>query len=415
MKKTPKSLRLHLGLFGRTNVGKSTFLNYITNQKVSIVSSLPGTTTDVVEKAMELLPIGPVLFLDTAGIDDDSELSSLRIEKTAGVFERSDIFILVVESGVWGKYEEMILQESKKQKAPLIVVINKADIRPPAKSFQDKIKKDSASILVVSSRDKQNQDFAIHEFKRRLIDLVPGEFLNPPPVIGDLIPRGGTAVLIIPIDKEAPRGRIILPQVQTIRDILDHSQVAVTVKESEYTLVLKKLKTLPDIVVCDSQVVDKMIEDTPAQVNCTTFSVLFARLKGDLPEMIKSLEVVDTLRDKDKILVAESCTHHPIEDDIGRVKIPRWFREYTGRNLVFDFFAGKDFPSDLREYKLIIQCGGCMMTRREILSRIEKAKSCKVPITNYGLCISFLRGVLNRILSPFKADLAQQAKRRCIL
>jgi len=386
-------------------VGKSAFLNYVTNQDVSITSPVPGTTTDVVEKAMELLPVGPVLFIDTGGIDDKSVLSAPRRHKTGNIFARSDIFVLVTEAGVWGKHEDLILKQSKKHNAPLVVIINKADIKRPDNDFTDKIKKYCPNLLIISSTDKKHQDFAVHDFKRKIIELAPPDFLNPPPIIGDLIPRGGLAVLIVPIDKEAPRGRIILPQVQTIRDALDNGQVSVIVKESEYGLALKKLKNSPDIVVCDSQVVDMMVNETPAGVKCTTFSILFARLKGNLCDMVKAAGIIDDLVDGDRILIAESCSHHPIEDDIGRVKIPRWLKEYTGKNLVVDACAGRNFPENPEKYKLIIQCGGCMMTRREVLARIEKAKSHGVPLTNYGVCISLLRGVLKRVLSPFGAAL----------
>ncbi|MFH1664658.1 MAG: [FeFe] hydrogenase H-cluster maturation GTPase HydF [Candidatus Omnitrophota bacterium] len=401
MFKTPKSMRLQIGLFGRTNVGKSSFLNYITSQDVSITSAIPGTTTDVVEKAMELLPIGPVLFLDTAGIDDRSELSSLRRKKTGNIFERSDIFVLIVEAGIWTEYEEQIVNESGKNNTPIIIVVNKSDIKRPDNDFIDRLKQYSGNVLVVSSTDKQNQDFAIHDFKRRMIEIVPSDFLSPPPVIGDLMPRGGIAVLIVPIDKEAPKGRIILPQVQTIRDALDNGQMSITVKETEYVLALKKLKQKPDLVVCDSQVVDKMVANTPEGVKCTTFSMLFARIKGNLPEAVDSLAAIKKLGSRDKVLIAESCSHHPIEDDIGRVKIPRWLEEHTGKHILFESCAGRDFPETLEGYKLIIQCGGCMITRREMLARIEKAKAQGVPITNYGVCISFLRGVLERVISPF--------------
>ncbi len=401
MLKAPKSLRLQIGLFGRTNVGKSTFLNYVTNQDVSITSPVPGTTTDVVEKAMELLPIGPVLFLDTAGVDDKSELSGLRLDKTKNIFKRSDIFVLITESGAWSEYEEHIISESKKENTPVLIVINKADINIPDNVFLEKIKQASSRVMVVSSTDKENQDKSIHEFKRNIIEIVPADFLNPPPIIGDLMPANGLAVLIVPIDLEAPKGRIILPQVQTIRDALDYNQMSLIVKESEYTASLNKLKKAPEIVVCDSQVVDKMVAQTPENVPCTTFSILFARIKGNLKDAVRAINVVNALSAGDRVLIAESCSHHPIEDDIGRVKIPKWLKNYTKKDIIFDSCAGRDFPADLSSYKLIIQCGGCMITRREMLSRIEKAKAQAVAMTNYGVCISFLQGVLKRVISPF--------------
>jgi len=401
MLKTPKALRLQIGLFGRTNVGKSTFLNYITNQDVSITSPIPGTTTDVVEKAMELLPVGPVLFLDTAGVDDRSELSNLRLAKTNNIFQRSDIFVLIAESGIWNEYEERIIEESKHCNTPVIIAVNKSDIRRPDENFIAKLRGYTEHVIILSSTDKGNQDNAIHEFKKNLIEVLPVDFLNLPPIIGDLIPQNGVALLIVPIDLEAPKGRIILPQVQTIRDALDNNQMSLIVKESEYVAALKKLKSRPDIVVCDSQVVDKMVTATPKDIKCTTFSILFARIKGNLLEAVKAITVIDSLNSGDKVLIAESCSHHPIEDDIGRVKIPKWLKEYTKKDIIFDSTAGRDFPDNLSQYKLIIQCGGCMISRREMLSRTEAAKIQGVEMTNYGVCISFLQGVLERVLSPF--------------
>jgi [FeFe] hydrogenase H-cluster maturation GTPase HydF len=402
MLKTPKSLRLQIGIFGRTNVGKSTFLNYITNQDVSITSPVPGTTTDVVEKAIELLPIGPVLFLDTAGLDDKSQLSSLRLKKTDNIFKRADIYVLVTEPGTWGEYEEKIAGLARQENTPLVIVINKSDVNKPGQEFVDKLKTYTTNVLLSASTDKKIQDFTIHEFKRNLINIVPSDFLKPPPIIGDLMPSGGLAVLIVPIDLEAPKGRIILPQVQTIRDALDNNQMSLTVKESEYVQALEKLRIPPDLVVCDSQVVDKMVSDTPKDIRCTTFSILFARIKGNLDEAVKAVITIDKLQTGDKVLIAESCSHHPIEDDIGRVKIPKWIKEYTGKDIDFESCAGRDFPDNLRQYKLIIQCGGCMISRREMLSRIEQAKAQGVAMTNYGVCISYLKGVLDRVLSPFK-------------
>jgi len=401
MLKTPKSLRLQIGLFGRTNVGKSTFLNYITNQDVSITSPVPGTTTDVVEKAMELLPIGPVLFLDTAGLDDKSQLSSLRLKRTDNIFKRADIYVLVAEAGTWDEYEEKIVASAKKENTPLIIVINKVDIKKPSQVFIDKLKTHTANVFLSSSTNKNIQDSTIHAFKKNLIEIIPSDFLNPPPVIGDLMPSGGIAIFIIPIDKEAPKGRIILPQVQAIRDALDNDQMALIAKESEYMQALKKLKNPPDLVVCDSQVVHRMVSETPAGIKCTTFSILFARIKGNLKEAVKAVKIMDMMQSGDKVLIAESCSHHPIEDDIGRVKIPKWIKEYTKKDIIFDSCAGRDFPDNLSQYKLIIQCGGCMISRREMLSRIEQAKAQGVAITNYGVCISYLKGVLDRVLSPF--------------
>ena len=405
MIKTPKSLRLQIGLFGRMNVGKSSFLNLVAGQDVAITSPVAGTTTDVVEKSMELLPLGPVVFLDTAGMDDTSLLSELRLKKTVKIFDRSDVIVLLVEPNVWTEYENRILEEAHKREIPPIIVVNKIDLESPANGFIDQITKQCGKVLFCSSIDFVKRDPCLNIFKKYLIEVCPEEFLRPPPLIGDLLPAGGLAVMIVPIDLEAPKGRLILPQVQSIRETLDHDASVLVVKEREYAHALNNLKTSPDIVVCDSQVVLKMVADTPASIKCTTFSILFARNKGDLIEMARGAAVIDTLKPSDKVLIAEACSHHAIEDDIGRVKIPRWLRQYVGGDLKIDVYSGRDYPENLREYKLIVHCGGCMLTRREVLARIHKAKEERVPITNYGMCISFSQGVIQRVLSPFPSAL----------
>jgi len=401
MEKTPKSLRLHIGLFGRTNVGKSSFLNMVVGQDVAITSPVPGTTTDVVEKIMELLPIGPVVLLDTAGVDDVSALAEKRIERTKKIFDRADIIILIVEADMWGEYEENIINEAKKRNTPFLIAINKIDIKSPSDIFVNKIKEITPKFVLCSSSDIKNRDKYVNELKRYLMDISPEDFFKGQPIVGDLIPKGGFAVLIVPIDKEAPKGRIILPQVQTIRDILDNDSISVVLKENEYANALKIFKKYPDIVVCDSQVVDRMVKDTPEDIKCTTFSMLFARYRGDLVESVKGVKILDKLDSYDKILIAEACSHHAIEDDIGRIKIPKWIRQYVGFDLKIDVCSGRDYPDNLREYKLIIHCGGCMITRREMLFRIHRAKQAGVCITNYGVCISYIQGVLGRVLSPF--------------
>ncbi|MFA6384566.1 MAG: [FeFe] hydrogenase H-cluster maturation GTPase HydF [Candidatus Omnitrophota bacterium] len=403
MKKTPKSLRLQIGIFGRTNVGKSSFLNMVSGQDVAITSPIPGTTTDVVEKTMELLPVGPVVFLDTAGLDDSSELGSLRVKKTHRIFDRSDVILLLIEAGHWNEYEDMVLAEAETRRIPVIVCVNKIDANPPSQEFIRAISLKTKRVILVSSVDLKSRDLYVNPLKNHLLDVCPEDYLRPPPLIGDLIPEAGLAVLIVPIDKEAPKGRIILPQVHTIRDCLDHRQAALVVNEVEYKGMLGKLKSMPDIVVCDSQVVERMVADTPAQVSCTTFSILFARSKGDLIELAKGAAALRQLKPGDKILIAESCSHHPIEDDIGRVKIPRWIKKFAGGDISIDTCAGRDFPEKLEDYKVIIHCGGCMITRREMLARIEKARTRGIPITNYGLAVSVFQGVIHRTLSPFPA------------
>ncbi len=407
MKKTPKSLRLHIGVFGRTNVGKSSFLNMISGQDVSITSSLPGTTTDVVEKTMELLPLGPVVFLDTAGIDDVSSLAEKRIEKTMKIFRRADIVCLMVEPGVWGNFEEDVLVKAAGAGIPVLGIVNKIDCARPDKDFTDKIAAKTKGCVLVSSvpADKRERESYISALKKHLIRLCPDDFLNPLPLVGDLIPPGQVAVLIVPIDLQAPKGRLILPQVQAIRDALDADAMILVVKEREYSHALSILEERPALAVCDSQVVMKMVADTPPDMKCTTFSILFSRYKGDLVECVNGVFRIDELKPGDSVLIAESCSHHPIEDDIGRVKIPRWLRQYLGHDVNIDIYSGKDFPDNLSEYSLIIHCGACMTNRREMLFRINLAKEHGVPITNYGICISFLQGVLKRVLSPFPAAL----------
>lgn len=411
MKNTPKGNRLHLGIFGRTNVGKSSFLNVLAGQDIAITSPVSGTTTDVVEKNMELLPIGPVVILDTAGLDDTSMLSKKRIEKTKKILKRSDIIILVTEPNTWTDFEENILNEAKAENTPVIIIVNKIDIEIPTDSFIDTIrKKNGEHYLLMSCVLIDKYDSYINNLKQILQDVLPGEFINPPPLVGDLINPGGIAVLVVPIDLQAPKGRLILPQVQTIRDILDNDGATIVVKERELKNVLDNMKIKPDIVIGDSQIVLKMCADVPNDIKCTTFSILFARLKGDLVESARGAAYLEKLMPGDKVLIAEACSHHPLEDDIGRVKIPRWIRQYVGADIEIDSFAGHDYPDNLNEYSAIVHCGGCMITRKEMLNRIKYAKYSHVPITNYGVAISFLHGVLRRTLAPFPAALEAYEK-----
>jgi [FeFe] hydrogenase H-cluster maturation GTPase HydF len=405
MDKTPKALRLQIGIFGRTNVGKSSFLNSVAGQDVAITSSVPGTTTDVVEKTMELLLIGPVVFLDTGGLDDSSVLAEHRIRRTRKIFDRADVMVLIAQPGQWTGFEDSICDEATVKKAPLIVVVNKTDLEVPDPAFLEKVLARTGRVVLWSSVDASRREAQVRDLKQNLLEVCPDDFLRPPPLIGDLVPPGGLVVLIVPIDLEAPKGRLILPQVQTIREVLDSDAAVLVVKEREYAALLGRLKSPPDLVVCDSQVVLKMVADTPPAIKCTTFSILFSRLKGDLSEMVRGVRAIDGLRDGDKVLIAESCSHHAVEDDIGRVKIPRWLRQYAGVELDIRSSAGRDYPDDLETYKLIIHCGSCMLTRREMLFRIERARAKGVPITNYGVAISFVQGVLERTLAPFPAAL----------
>ncbi|MEI6846280.1 MAG: [FeFe] hydrogenase H-cluster maturation GTPase HydF [Candidatus Firestonebacteria bacterium] len=405
MQTTPKSLRLQIGIFGRANIGKSSFLNMISGQDVSITSPIAGTTTDVVEKTMELLPLGPVVFLDTAGFDDKSELGVLRVKKTKKIFDRSDIILLLVEAGSWTLYEEEMFSEAAKRNIPVIFIINKIDLKKPDSSFLLFLKEKSPRYVECSSLETESRDKYLNTLKTKLIEVCPEGFLNPPALLGDLMRPGGMGILIVPIDLQAPKGRLILPQVQAIRDALDNDEAVVVCKEREYAHVLANLKNPPELVVSDSQSVLKMVADTPASVKCTTFSILFSRYKGDIVEAARGITAIETMKPGDKILIAEACSHHAIEDDIGRVKIPRWIRQYIGGDVKIDICSGRDYPEDLSGYKLVIPCGACMLTRREMLARIHKAREYGVPVTNYGIAIAFLQGVLARVLSPFPAAL----------
>lgn len=396
--KTLKSMRLHIGIFGKTNVGKSSLLNRITNQDVSIVSNIAGTTTDVVEKTMELLPIGPVNFLDTAGINDSTALSSERIEKTMKIINRTDVAIVVCDYNGIDDYERNLIEKFNELKIPFMIFINKTDEKYPHDSIIEDLKNYTKHILLSSVK---TDDLIVFKIKELLVKLLPEDFVNSPKIVGDLIPQGSTVILVIPIDKEAPKGRIILPQVQTLRDLLDNNCVSVVVKESELKSAIDNLKFAPSLVVTDSQAFKNVSEIVPENIPLTSFSILFARLKGDLNAFSQGAKAIEKLQDGDRVLILESCTHHAIEDDIGRVKIPNLLRKKTGKNLIIDNIAGHDFP-DISKYKLIIHCGACMTNRREVLSRILLASENNVPITNYGICISYCLGILPRALKIFE-------------
>jgi len=411
MNNTPKGNRLHIALMGRTNVGKSSLLNLMLGQDIAITSPVAGTTTDVVEKAMELLPIGPVLFLDTAGLDDVSELSGARLKKTAKIFDRADIIILVVEPDIWTKYEDTVLAKAQKHKIPILIVVNKIDLHQPSPDWLKMLTEKTGMFLTVSCSDKSQRQTYLDALKQQLLEKAPADFIGTPSLIGDLIPPGGFAVLVVPIDLEAPKGRLILPQVQTIRDILDNDAAAIVVKERELAAALANLKIPPAIVVTDSQAILKVTADVPKNIPVTTFSILFARQKSDLAVMAAGAAAIENLQPGDRILIAEACSHHALEDDIGRVKIPRWLRQYVGGDLQIDISSGRDYPDDLKNYKLILHCGGCMMNRREMLNRLHKAQESGVAVTNYGVAISFLQGVIKRSLAPFPFALAAFEKK----
>lgn len=401
MQATPKGLRLHIGIFGRRNVGKSSLLNGLTRQSVSIVSDVAGTTTDPVEKPMELLPIGPVLFIDTAGIDDVGALGAERVQRTQQVFDRTDVGLLVVEAGAWTSFEDAVVAELRQREVPCVVVFNKADRRQPDAAVIERLHGQRIALVHTVATEGRG----LPELREALIRAVPEEFLNAPTILGDLVPPGEVAVLVVPIDKEAPRGRLILPQVQAIRDLLDNDAWCLVVKERELRHALRRLRESPALVVTDSQAFLKVAADTPPDVPLTSFSVLFARFKGDLTTYVEGVLGIDKLEPGDRILVAEACTHHPITEDIGRVKIPRWLTQYVGGKLEFTHVQGHDFPPNLGDYRLAIHCGACTQNRKEVLSRIERCRRAGVPMTNYGVAIAYTLGIIDRALSPFPAAL----------
>lgn len=394
---TLKSDRLHIGVFGKTNVGKSSVLNRITGQQISIVSDIAGTTTDVVEKSMELLPVGPVRFLDTAGIDDKTALAGQRIEKTMKIINRTDIAVIICDFNGVDDYEKDLIKKFEELNIPYLILVNKTDIQKISDEKLNELYTLTPHVLLTSAMEDKELVF---KFKAEILKLLPEDFVNTPKIAGDLVPPKSTVILVIPIDKEAPKGRIILPQVQTIRDMLDSDCLSYVVKETELKQAIKNLKEPPALVITDSQAFKQVSEIVPPEIKLTSFSILFARLKGDLNTFIKGAQAIDTLNDGDKVLILESCTHHAIEDDIGRVKIPNWLRKKTGKNLIVENFSGHDFPN-IDEYKLIIHCGACMTNRREILSRILIANEKGIPITNYGITISYCLGILPRATEIF--------------
>lgn len=401
MQGTPKSMRLHIGIFGRRNAGKSSLLNAITRQRVSIVSEHAGTTTDPVEKPMELLPLGPVLFIDTAGIDDLGALGELRVEKTRAVLDRTDLGVIVAAAGEWGDFEEELLGELVRRGLPAVAVFNKTDIAPPEETLANALAARGARVV----RTVASTGAGILDFRQALLDGAPADFIETPAIVADLVGPGEMAVLVVPIDKEAPKGRLILPQVQSIRDLLDGDACCLVVKERELRDALDRLKRPPKLVITDSQAFLKVAADTPRDVPMTSFSILFARYRGDLVTQTIGAAAIGALKPGDRILIAESCSHHPIADDIGRVKIPRWLTQYVGGKLEIDHVQGHDFPANLSEYALVIHCGACTTNRRAMLGRILRCRQAGVPVTNYGLAIAYSLGIFERALEPFPAAL----------
>lgn len=392
---TPRANRMHIAIFGKRNSGKSSLINALTGQDIALVSNVAGTTTDPVYKAMELLPIGPVVIIDTAGLDDEGMIGELRIKKTKEVMDKTDLALLVFNSlDNEFSLEKQWYTELKERKIPIIGVINKIDIKEPDLGFIEK--EFDIPFVKVSAKNKVN----IGKLKEAIQTFAPSDFERKV-LVGDIIKPKDTVVLVAPQDIQAPKGRLILPQVQTIRDILDHDGMALTVKDSELSDILKFLNKNPDLVITDSQAFAKVSKMIPEEVPLTSFSILMARYKGDLDTFIKGAEAIDKLKSGDKVLIAESCTHHPLKGDIGREKLPKWLKERTGADFDITVKAGVDFPEDLTEYSLVIHCGACMFNRKQMMTRIIRAQSYNVPITNYGIAIAYMNGILERVISMF--------------
>ena len=394
---TPSSERVHIGIFGKRNAGKSSVINAITNQSLAIVSDIKGTTTDPVSKAMELLPLGPVMIIDTPGLDDVGELGKMRIQKSYQVLNKSDIGILVVD-GTLGQTDEdkALINKFKEKNIPYIVVMNKLDLVREQQNIDENEINSKSNTIWVSSTTKEN----IYELKEMIAKQAPTD--EPKfKIVGDLLNPSDFVVLVVPIDKAAPKGRLILPQQQTIRDILEANANAIVVKENELKNTLKNLGKKPKLVITDSQVFSKVSADTPKDILLTSFSILFARYKGDLKETVKGVKTLEDLKDNDTILISEGCTHHRQCDDIGTVKIPKWITKYTNKKINFEFTSGTEFPYDLSKYKMIIHCGGCTLNEREMKYRVKCAQDQNIPFTNYGILIAYTQGILKRTLEPF--------------
>lgn len=386
---TPKSDRIHIGIFGKRNAGKSSIINAITSQNLAVVSKVKGTTTDPVQKAMELLPLGPVMIIDTPGIDDEGELGKMRVEKSYQVLNKTDIALLVVDGNVGlTQCDKDLIEEIKKRKLPYLIILNKSD--------EVCNRYDIENSIWVSAETKEN----IWELKERISKLVPNENMTLK-IIGDLLDPEDIVVLVVPIDSAAPKGRLILPQQQTIRDVLEAGAISVVTRDTELSQTLKALGKKPKIVVTDSQAFGKVKNDVPEDILLTSFSILFARYKGDLSEQIKAVKAIDSLKDGDYVLISEGCSHHRQCDDIGTVKIPRWLKEHSGKKINYEFSSGTEFPRYLSKYKAVIHCGGCTLNEKEMKHRIAVAKEQNVPITNYGIFIAYTQGILKRSLQAF--------------
>ena len=401
MNETPSADRVHIGFFGRRNAGKSSIVNKVTGQELAVVSDVKGTTTDPVSKAMELLPMGPVVIIDTPGIDDEGYLGELRVLKAKQVLNRVDVAVLIVDATV-GKtsVDEELIRIFKEKEIPYLVVYNKADLLKTKDgnqfSSENKLNQNAEQSIYASAVTGQN----IYELKERIASLAVTDELKLR-LVGDLLEPSDFAILVVPIDKAAPKGRLILPQQQTIRDVLEAGAAAIVIKEDELSNTLETLGKKPKLVITDSQVFARVSEETPEDIWLTSFSILFARFKGNLKTAAAGAAALDRLKDGDKILISEGCTHHRQCDDIGTVKLPRWIRNYTGKELEFEYSSGRDFPEDVTKYSLIVHCGGCMLNEREMRYRQKCALDQEIPITNYGIAIAYMQGILKRCVEMF--------------
>jgi [FeFe] hydrogenase H-cluster maturation GTPase HydF len=397
MLETPRSVRLHIAIFGRRNVGKSSLINAITNQELAVVSSIAGTTTDPVFKSMEISPIGPVTLIDTAGIDDEGELGELRVKKTKQVLAKTDLLVLTIaaDSGP-NEWDATILEEAEKRCIPVIGVVSKIDI-----ASSEEAEKWFNSRKIPYALVNSNTREGIDTLKEVIIDNFPKDFL-PESIVGDLLKQNDIIILVTPVDAGAPKSRLILPQAQVLRDALDAGACVMVVREHELKTALDGLKNPPKLVITDSQAFDFVSKIVPEDVPLTSFSILFARYKGDLREFLNGVKAIDALNIGDKVLIAEACTHFPSHEDIGRVKIPKWLEAKVGGKLDFSWVVGSDFPENLAEYKLVVHCGACMINRAEVLARLDKCKELSVPVVNYGVMIGYITGILNRVVQPLE-------------
>lgn len=399
MNQTPASERVHIGFFGRRNAGKSSVMNAVTGQDLAVVSDVRGTTTDPVYKSMELLPLGPVVMMDTPGIDDEGELGALRVRKSYQVLNKTDAAVLVIDGGVGVTPEDKaLLKRIREKKIPYVIAVNKKELASPdaLEKIVDELGSEDGEIIAVSAATGEGIDELKEQIAAAADTEEPERY-----IVRDLLKPSDMAVLVVPIDKAAPKGRLILPQQQTIRDILEADAVSVVVKETELKNVLGQFQNKPKMVITDSQAFEKVAADTPEDILLTSFSILFARYKGDLAAVVKGVTALDTLEDGDAILISEGCTHHRQCDDIGTVKLPRWIREYTGKEIRIETTSGTEFPDDLTKYKMIVHCGGCMLNEREMKYRLKCAEDQGVPMTNYGITIAYMKGILKRSVEVF--------------